>query len=131
MGTVYYFPGRPSDTISLGALKFYVGFQKVTYKPLEYCDVYDPQSQSCRSPYQNQNNLDYIQIYNSKVNPQINRNIFFPTVCALSKHNICQLMHDSFGSVSIVRLKQMARKGLMEGTPKISLTWKNPVLFFS
>ena len=33
---VYYCPGHPSNTISSGALKFYVGFQKVTSEPLEH-----------------------------------------------------------------------------------------------
>ena len=32
---VYYFPGHPSSTISLGALKFYVGSQNITCEPLE------------------------------------------------------------------------------------------------
>ena len=43
VGPVYYFPGQPSNTISSGALKFYVGFQKVTSEPLENCDFFDPQ----------------------------------------------------------------------------------------
>ena len=34
------------------------------------------------------------------------------------KNNIYQLMHHRFGRVSIERLKQTARKGLMEGLPK-------------
>ena len=62
VGPVYYFPGHPSNTISLGALKFYVGFQKVTYEPLKHCDFVDPQGRSWRSCYHNQNNLDYLQI---------------------------------------------------------------------
>ena len=36
VGTVYYFPGYPSNTISLGAIKCYVGFQKVTSEPLKH-----------------------------------------------------------------------------------------------
>ena len=39
----YYCPGYPYITISLVALTFYVGFQKVTYEPLENCDFVDPQ----------------------------------------------------------------------------------------
>ena len=39
LGPVYYFPGHPSNTISLGALKFYVGFQKVASEPPENCDL--------------------------------------------------------------------------------------------
>ena len=36
--TVYYCPGNPSNTISSGDLKFYLGFKKVTYEHLEHCD---------------------------------------------------------------------------------------------
>ena len=79
----YYFPGHPSNIISSVALKFYVGFQDVTFEPLEHCDFIDPQARSWRSPYKTQNNLDYIQIEIVKVNPQRNRNIFVPTICAL------------------------------------------------
>ena len=31
LGPVYYFSGHPSNTISSGDLKFYFGYQKVTY----------------------------------------------------------------------------------------------------
>ena len=34
VGPVYYFPGHYSKNISLGALKFFVGFQKVTSETL-------------------------------------------------------------------------------------------------
>ena len=34
VGPVYYFPGHPSNTISSGALKFYVGFQKFNSEPI-------------------------------------------------------------------------------------------------
>ena len=50
-GTVYYCTGHPSNTISSGALKFYIGFKKVTSEPLEHCDFVDPQDRSWRSPY--------------------------------------------------------------------------------
>ena len=36
VGPIYYCPGHPSNTISLGALKFYVGLQKVAYENLEH-----------------------------------------------------------------------------------------------
>ena len=62
-GLVYYYLGHPYNTISSGALKFYVGFQKVTSEPLEHCYFVDPQGCSWRSPYQTQNNLDCLQIY--------------------------------------------------------------------
>ena len=79
VGPVYYCPGDPPNTISLGALEFYADFQNVTYEPIEDSDfVY---SQGCYwiSLYQTQNNLDYLQIEISKVNPQIDRNIFGTT----------------------------------------------------
>ena len=56
-GPVYYFPGHPSNTISSGALKFYVGFKIFTSEPLEHCDFVKPQYHSFISPYQTQKNL--------------------------------------------------------------------------
>ena len=85
MRPVYYCPGHPSNTISSGALKFYVGFQNVTSEPLEYCYFVDPQDSYFISPYQTQNNIDYLQIEIVKVNPHRNKNIVVPTFCALSK----------------------------------------------
>ena len=69
VGPDYYCSGHPSKTISSGALKFYIGFQKVTSEPLEYCSFVDPKGTSWRSPYQTQKNPDYIQIEIIKVNP--------------------------------------------------------------
>ena len=43
---VYYCPGHPSNTISSGALKFYVGFQKVASEPLEHRDFFEPEGRS-------------------------------------------------------------------------------------
>ena len=37
VGPVNYCPGDPPNTISSGALKCYVGFQKVTSQPIEHC----------------------------------------------------------------------------------------------
>ena len=50
VGPVYYCQGQPSNTISSGDLKFYVGFKKVTSEPLEHCDFVDTQGRSWRSP---------------------------------------------------------------------------------
>ena len=50
VGPVYYCPGHPFNTISLVALKFYVGFQTVTSELLEHCDFYDSQGCYRRSP---------------------------------------------------------------------------------
>ena len=55
---VYYFPGQPSNTISSGAIKFYVSFQNVTSEPLEHFDFVEPQRSSWKSPYQTQGELD-------------------------------------------------------------------------
>ena len=44
VGPVYYYPDHPSNTISLYALKFHVGFQKVISEPLEYSDFVNPQA---------------------------------------------------------------------------------------
>ena len=53
VGLVYYFSGHPSNTISLGALKVFVGFQKVTSEPIENFDFFDPLGQYWISTYQN------------------------------------------------------------------------------
>ena len=74
---VYYFPGHLSNTLSSGALKFYIGYKKVTSKPLEHCDLADPQGRSWRSSYQTNNNLDYLQLEIVKINNHRNKNIFF------------------------------------------------------
>ena len=117
MAPVYYCLGQPSNTISSGALKFYVSFQKVTFKPLEHCDFFDPQGGYWRSPYHTQNNSDYIQIEIVKSKPQRNRNILFLTFWYLSKQNLSQLIHQNFGHVYIDRLKLISRKLLLEGLP--------------
>ena len=59
MGPVYYCTGHPSNTISLGAPKFYVCSQKDTSEPLEHCDFVYPQGCSWISPYQTHHNLEY------------------------------------------------------------------------
>ena len=46
VGPVYYCTGHPSNTISSGAVKFYIGLKKVTSEPLKYCDYVDPQDRS-------------------------------------------------------------------------------------
>ena len=51
VGQVYYCPCHPSNTISSGTLKFYVGFQRVTSESLEHCNFVHPQVRSWRSPY--------------------------------------------------------------------------------
>ena len=46
VGTVYYCPGNLYKTISSGALKFYIGFKKVTFETPEHGDFFDPQGRS-------------------------------------------------------------------------------------
>ena len=62
VGPVYLCTGHPSSTISLGSLKFYVGFQKVISENLEHCDFVGPRGSSLESPYRTKKNLNYIQI---------------------------------------------------------------------
>ena len=114
---VYYCPGHPSNTISSGALKLYIGFKKVTYKTLKHCDFVERLVCSWISPYQTQNNLDYIQLEVFNINTHRDNNIVVPTVCGLKK-NISQFIHQRFGHVSIARLRIMTRKGLMGGLPE-------------
>ena len=85
VGPVYYCPGHTSNTISSGALRFYIGFKKVTSEPLEHCDFIDPQDRSWRSPYQACNNLDYLHLEIFKINPHRDKNIVVPTVCGPKK----------------------------------------------
>ena len=88
VGPVYYCPGNPSNTISSGALKFYIGFKNVTYESLEHCDFFDPQGCSWRSPHQTCNNLNYLQPEIVKINPHRDKKIVFPTVCGLIKNSL-------------------------------------------
>ena len=117
VGPVYYFPGHPSNTISSGALKFCIGFKKVTSEPLEHYDFVKPQGCSWRSPYQTRKNLDYLQIEMVKINPHRDKNVVVPNACGLSK-KFPQLIRQRFGHVYITRLKRMAKKGLMKGLPE-------------
>ena len=78
VGPVYYCPGHPSDTISSDALKFYVGFLKVTSKPLEHCEFVDPQGCSWKSPYQTQKGLHYLLIEIFKGQPSQRQEYFCP-----------------------------------------------------
>ena len=83
VGTIYYCPCHPYNTISSGLLKFYSGFKKVKSKTLGYCKFVDPKGCSWRSLYQTQNNLDYLKLEIFKVNPQRYRNVVVPIVYAL------------------------------------------------
>ena len=62
IGPVYYCLDHPYNTISSGALKFYVVFQKVVSESLEHSYFFDPQYYYWRYLYQTQKKLDYLQI---------------------------------------------------------------------
>ena len=117
MGKVYYFKGHSSNVISLDALKYYIGFQKIAPEPLELCDSVDSQGYSFTTPYRTQSNLDYLQIDIVKFNFQRNRDILVSTFCGLVKKNISQLIHRRFGHFFITQIIRMARKGIMKGLP--------------
>ena len=108
VGKVYYCPGQSYNTISSGALKRFVVSQKFMSKPLEHCEFFDLHGLSWRSPYQNQNNLDHIQIEIVKVSHHRDKNIVFLYVCFLSEQNISHDIYQCFGFVSISITKQMA-----------------------
>ena len=125
------FPRSPLQNHLIGCPQILYWLSKITYETLKHCDFVDPQGSSWISPYHNHKNLDYLQINFFKVKPQRNRNIVVSTVSALSKLNPSNLVHQRFGPISISRLELMARKRLMEGLPKISLTWDSFALFVS
>ena len=62
VGQVYYFSGHPYNIISSDALKCYVVFKSLRMNLLNIVTVFYPQGRSWRSPYQTQNNIDYLQI---------------------------------------------------------------------
>ena len=101
---VYYCTGHLFNTISSGALKFYVGCQKIKSKSLEHCDFFDHQGHSWRSPCKTQNKIDYLQIQIYQNYTPKKQDIFVPTVCALSKQNLSRIVHQGFDHFSIVGL---------------------------
>ena len=125
VGPVYYFPVHPYNTISSGALRFYVGSQNVTSTPLEIFDFVDPQGHSWRSTYQTQNNIDYIQIKKFQ-GQNSNKQEYCCTNCICPINNLSQIIHQRFDHVSIDRLKGTTKKGPMEGLPKNILDLEEP-----
>ena len=104
-------------TPSHQVLSSYMLVFKILHLNLLIVVIFYPQVGSWISPYQTQNNIDYLQIKIFKVKHQRNRNILVSTVCALSKQNLPRFIHQRCGCVSISSLKPIARKGLMEGLP--------------
>ena len=58
-------------------------FKMLRLNLLSIVTLFTPQGRSWRSPYQNQHNIDHLQIYIVKVNSQRDSNIVFPTVCSI------------------------------------------------
>ena len=105
----YDYPGHRSNIVSSGAIKYYVGFQKVmVFKPsksLLHIALPDPKQ------FRLYSNLTF------KFNLKINKYIVVPTVFGLSKHNLSRLIHQCFFSVFNNRLNIMTIKGLTKGLP--------------
>ena len=74
--------------------------------------------------------LYYLEIEIVRFNPQRNRNILVPNICALSKHNLSQIIHQWFCHVYISRLKPMSRKDSWRFSQKIYLACESSALFF-
>ena len=83
MGPVYYCPGHPSNTISSGALKFMLVFKRLRMKLLNIVTLFTLKVVLGYHINRIKTILTIFKSKISKVNPQINRNIFVPTVCAL------------------------------------------------
>ena len=116
---VYYFPGQPSNTISPGALKFYAGFQKVTYEPLEHFEFFDPQHLSWRSPYKTKKNLDYIQIENFQNQPSKKQEYCCPNcLCPIKTKSLSDYL-SAILSCLYCQAKMNGKKSTHGGSPKI------------
>ena len=81
VGTVYYCPGHPSNIISSGYLKFYVGFKKVKSEPLENFDFVEPQ---VHLGYHPNRFTTILTIFNSK----LSRSILTETIILLSQLSV-------------------------------------------
>ena len=113
VGLVYYFPGNPSNTILSGALKFFVGFQKFASETLEHSDLLNLK---VVLRYHHTRLKNIFTVLKSK----FSKSTLTETGILLSQlsvhfQNKSQLIHQRFVHVSINILKQISRKGLMEG----------------
>ena len=102
---VYYCPGYPSNNISPDALNIFVGFQKFAPELLQHCEFLTLKVVLVGQPTRLKTILTTFKSKFVKVNPQRESNIFVPTVCALSKKNLSQPIHQRFGHVYIASLK--------------------------
>ena len=129
---IYYFPGHSPNTISSVALNLYVGSQKVASEILDHCDFCWPSRLflEITLPDSKRFKLSSDLNFSDSTFKETGRFMYQLSV-PYQKQKISQLIHQIFGHFSIVRIKLMPRKGLTEGLPKKSLTWNNPVLFFS
>ena len=111
---VFYCPGNPSNTISSGDLKFYLGYQNITYEHLEHCDFVYHQGSSWRSPYHTRKcRLSSKTLCQSQT---LKKKIYCGSNCLWSlKWNISQLIYHYFDQYLITRLRLTAKKLLMKG----------------
>ena len=95
---------------------------------------FDPRDCSWELPYRKHKKLDYLHIEVVRVIPNIIYSFVVPTICGISKRNISQFIHQSFGQVSTIILWGMLNKGLIKGiitnlldldNPNLSISWIN------
>ena len=131
VGPVYWCPGHLYSTISLVALKNYLGFKNFTPEPLKYCDLVDPQGHYWNPPYSTCNNLDCLQIEFVKLNSTRNKYNMVPTSNGLSKNNIFQRIHKQLVKYLLTHSNKCLIKGSWRVYQQIHLTWNNPSLSIS
>ena len=85
VGPVYYFPGQPSNTISPGVLKFYVGFKKLHMNLLNIVTMLTLKVVLGDHLTRLKTILTILKYKFVKANPHRDKNTVVPTVCALSK----------------------------------------------
>ena len=110
MGPVYYCPVHPYNTISSGALNFYVVFQNIISEPLDHCDYVVPQVVLGDHPTILKTILTIFKSKFVKVNPHRVRHIIVPTVCAISKQNLYQIIHQRIGHIYIYKKQTNGKK---------------------
>ena len=115
VGQFYYCPGHLSNTISSYALNYSV-LKRLHINVLNI--VIFLTLKGVLGDRRTRYKKIYLQIEIVKSNTKINRNFVVQTVCALTKQNLIQLIHEHFDHVSIVSLKRITRKVLVKGLPK-------------
>ena len=128
---VNYCPGHPSNNISLGGIKFYFVFQKITSEHFEHCDFVYPQCSSWRSLYKTRKKLGYLKINIVKINllrKQIyfGSNFIWPLIWNLSR-----FIYQWFGHIFLAKIILITIKVIMKGLTSNIPYLYDPVLFSS